>query len=483
MLLYSVIVIFLAAFLITMNWFLAFVVAFVAFNILGGWKYTKTLFRDFMGIQNYVKMKRLVRKYEKKNKTVVECFEETVAKYPNNIMFNFEGKHETFQLVNDRAEKLAAFFQSLGVQKGDCVAFFMDNSPDLVTYWLGCAKIGAISSLINFNLREKSLSHSIDTCSPKFVVVSDSLQSHLVDILDDLALKNKEIAIFSHTEGFPSSNEPVILEISPFEKILTKLNSVNEGYVRPKLEFKDLLMYIYTSGTTGLPKAARITNYRFMNMAVSVGFLNSYTSSDVIWTPLPLYHSNAGICAVGQAIYNGTGLAFRRKFSASRFWDDIVESGATSFNYLGEILRYIYKQPFNQNEKRHKLRTIFGNGLKTGLWVDIKARYEIPHICEIYGSTEGNCNLVNLDETPGACGFLSIIFPSDAVGIYLLKCDDEGNLIRNEKGLCIRTGPGEQVREITSALAPPPPPLQCLLRPPIKNYDNLEEFQLYYQSL
>ena len=421
MLLYSVVIIFSVIFIITWNPILSFFASFLAFNVLGGWKYSKTLPRDLSTIRVFIHLKLIISRYEKANLTIIECFEKTAKKFPTKAMFNFEGQTQTFSLVNEQAEKIASFFQSVGVKKGDCVALFMENSPDLVSFWLGCAKIGAVSSLINFNLREKSLTHSINTCKPKLLVVASSFAPDIAQILGSLEISGKKNSIYVHDEGFKKlqgsdvgpRGDVFSDEFESFENISEKLVSQTGGYIRPKLHLSDLLMYIYTSGTTGLPKAAKITNYRFMNMAVGVGYLNSITKDDVLWTPLPLYHSNAGILAVGQAIYNGATVAFRRKFSASRFWNDITESKATCFNYLGEILRYIYKQPYNPCEEKHQLRTIFGNGLKQQLWLDIKSRYKIPHICEIYGSTEGNCNLVNFDETPGACGFLSIIFPKD----------------------------------------------------------------------
>ena len=50
---------------------------------------------------------------------------------------------------------------------------------------------------------------------------------------------------------------------------------------------------------------------------------------DIVYSSLPLYHSAGGIIGVGQCFIGGCTLALRRKFSASKFWDDCVESKAT----------------------------------------------------------------------------------------------------------------------------------------------------------
>lgn len=52
-------------------------------------------------------------------------------------------------------------------------------------------------------------------------------------------------------------------------------------------------------------------------------------SDDIVYCPMPLYHSAAGILGVGTCFVGGCTLALRRKFSASKFWDDCVESKAT----------------------------------------------------------------------------------------------------------------------------------------------------------
>ena len=50
---------------------------------------------------------------------------------------------------------------------------------------------------------------------------------------------------------------------------------------------------------------------------------------DIVYSSLPLYHSAAGILGVGQCFICGCTLALRSKFSASKFWDDCIETKAT----------------------------------------------------------------------------------------------------------------------------------------------------------
>ena len=104
--------------------------------------------------------------------------------------------------------------------------------------------------------------------------------------------------------------------------------------------------------------------------------------------------------------------------------------------------------PQSQADKGHKIRCMFGNGLRAEIWQEFVTRFKIPQIAEFYGATEGNCNLINIDNVVGACGFLPIIWPFWCVELFLplflIKVDREtGEPLRDGRGFCIRCQPGE----------------------------------------
>lgn len=91
----------------------------------------------------------------------------------------------------------------------------------------------------------------------------------------------------------------------------------------------DVLCYIYTSGTTGLPKAAIIKHMRFYWMSVGVAHTFDLRDTDRLYITMPMYHSAAGILGIGQVLTLGVSAVIRRKFSASRFWDDCIKYECT----------------------------------------------------------------------------------------------------------------------------------------------------------
>ena len=70
-------------------------------------------------------------------------------------------------------------------------------------------------------------------------------------------------------------------------------------------------------------------------MALTAHYFFYLNTDDVIYDTLPLYHTAGGVLGTGQAIVEGCTVVFRKKFSASRFWDDCVKYNCSvSINWL-----------------------------------------------------------------------------------------------------------------------------------------------------
>lgn len=166
-------------------------------------------------------------------------------------------------------------------------------------------------------------------------------------------------------------------------------------------------------------------------------------SNEVIYNTLPLYHTAGGMLGVGSVVLFGLTMALRKKFSASNFWSDCIKYNCTVAQYIGELCRFLLMTPEKPEDKKHKVRLMFGNGLRPQVWSPFVTRFQIKQIGEVYGATESNTNLANFDNTVGAVGFVpqiaKFLYPVD-----LIKCDEEtGEPIRDQNGVCIRCDYGE----------------------------------------
>jgi acyl-CoA synthetase (AMP-forming)/AMP-acid ligase II len=107
-----------------------------------------------------------------------------------------------------------------------------------------------------------------------------------------------------------------------------------------------------------------------------------------------MYHGTGGIVAVSQ-LMNGTGLCIGKRFSATNFWNDIRDSKATWFTYVGETARYLLSAPPSNLDRQHCVVGMYGNGLRPDVWSRFRERFGIKEVLEFFTSTEGVLMLSN----------------------------------------------------------------------------------------
>ncbi|KAL7305240.1 hypothetical protein TKK_0002625 [Trichogramma kaykai] len=416
-------------------------VAFVAYFVAGGrlrWCYValRTAPRDLKAICRYICLLWNIKKHERKDRSVADVFRQNLIEHPNKCCIVFEDQEWTFQQVEDYSNKIAFIFKCHGFKKGDAVALFLENSPEYVCIWLGLSKLGVITSLINTNLRKASLTHSINVAKCQALIYGSGLAEAVKGVVQTL---DSKIPLYRLSNDSGESSDD--LNSRELNKLLAEAPST-APVIQEKGCYGDKLMYIYTSGTTGLPKAAVITNSRFMFIASGIHFLAGFKESDRFYTPLPLYHTAGGVMSVGQSLLHGSTVVIRKKFSASMYFNDCIKYNCTVAQYIGEMCRYVLAVSPKKEDTNHNIRIIFGNGLRPQIWREFVARFKIPKVCEFYGATEGNANIVNIDNTIGAIGFVSRILPA-VYPISIIKVNESGEPVRNSKGLCQVCEPNE----------------------------------------
>ena len=164
--------------------------------------------------------------------------------------------------------------------------------------------------------------------------------------------------------------------------------------------------YIFTSGTTGYPKASIMSHARWQMAMIGMGGAAvRLRSDDVMFCALPMYHNNALTVSLGSVLAAGACLAVGEKFSASRFWDEIIEADATAFCYIGELCRYLLAQPPKSTDRSHGVRLAVGNGMRPEIWDEFQTRFGIDRIVEFYSASESNIGFANVFGQRNPVGF------------------------------------------------------------------------------
>ena len=368
---------------------------------------------------------------------VCDDWEEAVDKYPDHIAIEDDRRSLTYRELDAMANRFGHWAQSRRLKRSDTIALVMLNRAEYIAAWLGFAKVGVATALINTNLTGHALAHCLSISNASQVVTDEDCWKRVEDAR---ALSGRNLMLW--VLGLKDEDEAD--ERRSLDKPVRSGSSVRPARsARSGLTNRDTAMFIYTSGTTGLPKAARITHARARTYMRAFAGATAATDKDVTFNVLPLYHSTGGLVGVGPALLSGGKLVLRKRFSATTFWPDVKASGATLFVYIGELCRYLVNCPENPDERSHKLRLAFGNGLRPDVWSEFQKRFAIPDILEFYGSTEGNVSVFNFDGKPGAIGRVPG-FLRKQINFRLVRFDvDSEEPMRGADGLCQLARAGE----------------------------------------
>ena len=150
----------------------------------------------------------------------------------------------------------------------------------------------------------------------------------------------------------------------------------------------DLFLLIFTSGSTGLPKAVRCTQGRYARTGAHVATVAQLTEGDVVYAPLPFFHSSSLFTGWASAITAGIPLGTRSRFSASGTLPDIRRYEATMLTYTGKVLNYILATPEQPDDADNPLRLAIGNEASARDIREFARRFGCT-VRDSYGSTEG----------------------------------------------------------------------------------------------
>src|SRR5262249_3439208 len=268
---------------------------------------------------------------------------------------------------NAGVNAFAAVFKQAGVGR-EPVALMMENSPALLMAQAAVAKVGAIGALINTHLSGPPLSHVLQASGARHVFADAGSLRQVVALPESVSL-----TLWGQGEagGLPPHVEPLdaALAAAPRGEPATV-----------DVRGRDVFLYIYTSGTTGYPKPAIIRHSRYTISGIALSGLLGIGLDDVVYAPLPLYHGESNCVGFSVAVRAGGGFAWRRRFSAAAFLDDVRRHGATAFVYVGELCRYLLRQPPSPRDREHRLRLAVGAGLRPDIWEAFQRRFGIERI-------------------------------------------------------------------------------------------------------
>ncbi|MFT4082540.1 MAG: AMP-binding protein [Nocardioides sp.] len=291
------------------------------------------------------------------------------------------------QIVQAGADRMAVAAELVPAPEGRPlhIGILLDNVPDFVFWIAGAAMSGAAVVGINSSRAAAELALDIEHADVDLIVTEPRL----------LAL----VADGGH--GVPPER---VLDIE--SRRYRGLLAAHAGSPLPDATPapEDHAFLMYSSGSTGRPKAVIAGQGRMGRLMGAIVDRIELTRESRTYLCMPLFHGNAVIMNLMPAFTIGASIGMVRKFSASRFSDDIHRFGATYLNYVGRALSYVLSQAEDPRDRTSTLRLAYGTEASE---MDI-ARFTERFGCRVsegYGSSEGVFRINRTNDTPpGALG-------------------------------------------------------------------------------
>ncbi|HCV89505.1 MAG TPA: propionyl-CoA synthetase [Alphaproteobacteria bacterium] len=192
----------------------------------------------------------------------------------------------TFAELQEATARFAGMLQRLGVAAGDRVIIYMPMIPEAVVAMLGCARLGAVHSVVFGGFAAAELAKRIDDATPK-AIISASCGHEPSRIVAYKPLLDEAIELSSHKPHSCVIYQREALAADLVEGRDLEWHAAHEG--APALDpvpvkATDPLYILYTSGTTGQPKGVvRDNGGHAVALQWSIPNIYDVKPGDVYW--------------------------------------------------------------------------------------------------------------------------------------------------------------------------------------------------------
>ena len=244
----------------------------------------------------------------------------------------------TYNRLHKRVCQFAQVLKNNGVKKGDRVCIYMGMVPELAYAVLGCARIGAIHSVIFGGFSAQSIADRLEDAQAEFIVTCDGAFRGdkvipLKSVIDDALIGNKvvkKVIVYTRTRTPVSMIKGRDLwwedEMDFAETQLEQNGGIN--FPAEEMDAEDPLFILYTSGSTGKPKGVVHssagymvwTNYTFINVFQYQPEQIHFCTADIGWITGHSYIVYGPLSAGATSVMFEGIPTFP---NAGRFWDII----------------------------------------------------------------------------------------------------------------------------------------------------------------
>jgi long-chain acyl-CoA synthetase len=307
--------------------------------------------------------------------TIGEIPGRCAKKYGNKCALIYKEKRFSYEELDLLSNKLGNSLRSLGIQKGDRVSLYSQNSWEWIIGYYATAKIGAVINPVNVMLTPEELLFVVDDCGAKVIMTSPDKAQAVLGILDK-AKTLKQVVVYGDDAPSPGV---------AFNRLLGK---GNERLVAEPIEPLDISTIGYTSGTTGHPKGAMLTHRGVMLNSRLTANMHMKDPEEVVISALPTAHVYGNVAMNGTFITGGTFVLIER-FDEKVVFGAIETHKATMFEGVPSMYMMLLSHPGLEHCNMESLRkcSVGGQTISVKVMEEVEDRFGCP-LLELWGMTE-----------------------------------------------------------------------------------------------
>lgn len=370
----------------------------------------------------------------------------------------------TYNRLHKRVCQFAQVLRNNGVKKGDRVCIYMGMIPELAYAVLGCARVGAIHSVIFGGFSAQSIADRLEDAQAEYIVTCDGAYRGgkdipLKSVIDDALVGNKKV---KRVIVYTRTRTPVSMikgrdvwwedEMEHAEAQVEKQGVVS--FPAEEMDAEDPLFILYTSGSTGKPKGVVHssagymvwTTYTFVNVFQYKPGEIHFCTADIGWITGHSY------IVYGPLSAGATSLMFEGIPTwpdAGRFWDIVAKHKVNILYTAPTAIRSLMgfgDEPLKDKDLSSlRILGTVGEPINEEAWhwYDEKIGHKNCPIVDTWWQTETGGTLISnlAGVTPAIPSWASLPMPGiqpvlvDENGHEVTEKDEHGHLKGN---LCIK---------------------------------------------
>mgnify|MGYP005812778369 CR=1 FL=1 len=244
----------------------------------------------------------------------------TAARLPHKVAVTCRDRSVTYGELEGSANALAHALRRRGVERGDRVVLFADNTVPVAIAFFGALAADAVVSVVNPLTKPDKLAYLINDCRATALVTD----AHLAGVVRPAAARCPSLKAVIATGAMDGAGMP---GFSGWDDALGP--EPRDAPPRRRNIDVDLAALVYTSGSTGDPKGVMLTHRNMLTAATSISTYLGLREDDVIVDVLPLAF-DYGLYQLVMSVRQGARLVLERSFAfPAQVLDAIVAEGVT----------------------------------------------------------------------------------------------------------------------------------------------------------